>query len=669
MTSRSDRSGTLHARRIRQRVLVVRNHPDPERLRRRLHDALATHLPEALEQAFAPMDAARDDAVWRIRHLVLDVAVSSAWDDRGLARAWAARLAIAVRRAMEAGGDGVTVMRFRDRATYLAAFVAELAEGTAWTRWWFDSFEGVRLLPRSAAIRTALLRDAPTGAAALATLPATQTALVAGALSDHDARRVLDAIAGTGEADADVAAITMLLAAHRALGAPAPRADDEERWALQVVVQCLRAGARLSRAAAELARAMARLPAVAAEQGVRMRILRRLLGEGNASGLRLVLSSGDAERLAPLARVGGALVDAVLAQLGESSQPVPSRAEREDADSVWMPFGAPLLFAPLLAALPLDLATRGWPAIGIDDGAPAPRSATAAAVVRLLAMAVACGGERAARVIDDPTARQLAGVGAGVTSGQLRGWLDRLGTAHAARLEWTIGAWRRRDDSVRDDTWIAAAHSRGLALLDTARGHWLALRDIDGTPSSAGMAVRALRRWLAPRPGRDAPPRRVVVEDSLLAMLVACATPATELVGLADAAGARDASDTRVPSDRLDATLARLDRLRDEIAWLALPASVGVSRPLELALAVVAQGILRDLAWRLPGFARASLPHLWANFLAVDAEVVREPTRLSARLGRPPLAMIIGMTGMMRVTYDLPWCAGQRIALFQAGDR
>jgi hypothetical protein len=629
-----------------------------------MHDALSTHLGDALAVAFSAVGSADDDdAVWRIRKLTLDVTVNAQWDAAHLARVWADRLAYAVRRAMATGGDGVTVMRWPSTAAYLASFVREAANGTAWSRWWFDSFSGLRLLARSAQIRTALVRAAPIGATALTLMSAADVGLVVAQLSTPDARMVLDALAPASSADATDSAATALLAALRALDS-SPRHADEERWSLRLVVEALRdrpwgtAGPLAS-----VARAMARLSTVADEQSGRMGVVRRLLNDGNAGGLRLVLGNADAERLAPLAHASRVVVGAIAEQFAATALAGTAPARAADNDAWWMPIGAPFMLAPFAAALPLDDATRGWPAIGSGDE-PADCCASAASLVRLLAMATACGGERAARILADSTARRLAGVGKDVSGRQLRDWVAQLGVTHAARLEWTVGGWRAATGTISNDTWLLADAAESddqqvtpmrLALIDCSRGHWLAVRDdADGQLSGS---VRALRHWL--RPVRVDAPRELLVRDERHLPFAMTLAPASVDV--------RPAADGLADS-RLDvpvaATLARHDRLVGELNWLALPASLGVPRPLELALAVVAQGLLRDLAWRLPGFARASLPHLWTNFLAVDAHVEQQPERLIARLGRPPLVMVIAMTGLMRSNYRLPWLGAMPIALF-----
>jgi len=74
-----------------------------------------------------------------------------------------------------------------------------------------------------------------------------------------------------------------------------------------------------------------------------------------------------------------------------------------------------------------------------------------------------------------------------------------------------------------------------------------------------------------------------------------------------------------------------------------------------LALSVAAMGLLRDFAWRLPGFARSTLLYLYANFLDIPATLECGPDRYLASMGRPPLNLVLNMTGMARGSFELSW--------------
>ena len=80
----------------------------------------------------------------------------------------------------------------------------------------------------------------------------------------------------------------------------------------------------------------------------------------------------------------------------------------------------------------------------------------------------------------------------------------------------------------------------------------------------------------------------------------------------------------------IDAILARLDKLQDDLEFLRLPARLRIARPLDRALSIAAQHLLRGIAWRLPGFAGSNLPYLSQQF----PRVCRHPGRRSRAQGR-----------------------------------
>lgn len=89
-------------------------------------------------------------------------------------------------------------------------------------------------------------------------------------------------------------------------------------------------------------------------------------------------------------------------------------------------------------------------------------------------------------------------------------------------------------------------------------------------------------------------------------------------------------------------------------------------KPLEAMLRLNAQALVREFAWRLPGFSRSSLPYLYENFLGFSVTVEIEPERYLARVDNPPLHFILSMNGMNRWSFflpetgDRPWVITQR---------
>jgi hypothetical protein len=121
-----------------------------------------------------------------------------------------------------------------------------------------------------------------------------------------------------------------------------------------------------------------------------------------------------------------------------------------------------------------------------------------------------------------------------------------------------------------------------------------------------------------------------------------------------------------VPTENsISKTLAQLGGLSRDLSYLALPDSLKFSPTLDLALSVVGQQILRNFAWRLPGFSESNLPYLSSNFLDFPASVEEEATRRVVRLSSPPLRLVLGINGMMRQTYRLGWLDERPLTLFE----
>ena len=187
----------LQIRRVQAQYHVSSAHPAPERLKARLDEAVTHSLAQTLSTMCSAWFADTDPSIWLIRRLEINVDVSAAWDRESLARAWRGQIARALSRAMQDGEDGENVLRFPNRAAFLARFLIDVAEGHAWGKWYYESFAGLRLLPTSAALRTAILDRPAIGQEALLELSTDALQKTLGALTTQDARTIVDRLAAT----------------------------------------------------------------------------------------------------------------------------------------------------------------------------------------------------------------------------------------------------------------------------------------------------------------------------------------------------------------------------------------------------------------------------------------------------------------------------------------
>jgi hypothetical protein len=175
------------------RHLVPADHPAPERVQDTVDNALRRALPRALASHHGLGMGDPDELVF-VRRLDIDLTVNMLWDDEAIATACAGSLLHGLVREL-AGGDSHNVVRFRNRAEHVAAYLAWRAVDGATPPWYLRSFSGWELLSSSAAIRSAIIDDPVTGLIALRLLSAESLTQVIAAIEPADADLVMRALA------------------------------------------------------------------------------------------------------------------------------------------------------------------------------------------------------------------------------------------------------------------------------------------------------------------------------------------------------------------------------------------------------------------------------------------------------------------------------------------
>jgi hypothetical protein len=609
----------------------------------RLDRLARARLPAALARALAPWLQGRDAGVLLIRELHVELVLGTEWDPDHCIDAWAARIAHALVRAAHEGD----VLHFAHRAAFLARFLADLAGGVAWSKWYYADFHGLRPLPSSAALRTAICDDAESGLRALLALSDWERRRVLEALSPRDARRVLDVLPAGAVADDDDG-WDALGAAWDALPPYAPAVADEPLVALELYLRACantraRAGPRLRERALALVR-LARLLAAAAPR--RAARLLEVLQEGTTARLYHAAPE-DAETLHPLAGAPAGWVRAASRSLTPAH--AASRTAGETVTVRSTPFGGIFLLLPFLGQLPLDEAVASWPAVGATPPA---------AALRLLLLAKSLGSARSARVFWDPLARDLAGVAPSLTPTAVRSWLARIPRRALARCVGVLAesacAERRASDDLLALIGAHVPRAPAALLLHAPSGVWLWASGYSRRNPSlvAGRAVAWMHAHglVSPR----------IVADAELGPALRARASGGEVLALDDDEVARLA----LEDQRVGAVLARRGTLGKELAYLAAR-EPALPRAVDLALSVAAQRMLRAFAARLPGFHASSLPYLFASFLDVAARVEVEPARWVARLSRPPLQFVLALSGVARGEHHPSWSPQLAVALCQ----
>lgn len=125
---------------------LPRGAPDAATLRKRLDRLVQQRLPQAVGKSLQP-PASDAEAVYRIRHLEIDLWIDALQNGDGeIAQRWARLLLEAVVRTLLLGSPD-NVVRYVDHAHFLAAFLGDLLNGRAWSRWMYAEFTPLRNLP------------------------------------------------------------------------------------------------------------------------------------------------------------------------------------------------------------------------------------------------------------------------------------------------------------------------------------------------------------------------------------------------------------------------------------------------------------------------------------------------------------------------------------------
>jgi len=693
------RDANVTIRRLEAVYVVPCGHPSPEELQARM-DALAREqLAGACRRVFEQALDPRDPSLWFIRRLSVGLTLDAGALDSGqVARAWGAQLCKSVLETFSRGADNESVVYFPDRAAYLAQFVADLAEGRAWDKWYYE--DSLRSLPVGQAIAQALGREPEH-------LPATLRRLLANSQLEH----VLDAL---GESGARMVYETSFESY--------PSSSLTEREAANAVLAAWPAAFALSpgsnpassQAALRLLAATLNLaPALETGRDLRRTIdhLRAFAGllshVPDPEKLALNLAAGDLKGATEKAQAAGAdpardsllFVErlaqndlAWMRQLLETLGPGATAAVRPSGPtnpghrSFVTSFGGIFLLLPSLLELGIEEVIAEAPYPGLPE--PERRRA-----LRLILLLKLLGADRAreaandaalllAAGLDKPVLPQaLASFGELATEAMnqecLRGWAGLMfrkayASGRYLSLESTVTDGTGQSLLLRDlesDVWLWALDCQGpvektrtllrgaledlAAVLEVSQGCMVigpeasVFLDAEGTS-----AIRRPIAWL--KPGQKAGLKPIPLDSG--------GTHRTVWV---------EGSSTLLPEDlsRLSKILPTRRPQERDLQYLTLAGSQGARSAMlpnlgfDLAWSLSARAVLRSFARKLMGFDQSSLMYLRENFFSGTSSIHVQDSTISVELPACPLAVILNMAGVHGLTYSVPWLDSAQVTL------
>lgn len=597
---------TLSIHRLRSLYLVPFDHPAPNEIRSKLDNIAEHKFKSAIASAFFHALPDSDAGVWLIRSLTINVDLNLDAGEDQMAEAWAKQAAISVAKVLQENAEADEVLHFSSAAAHLAHFLRDLVDGSAWEKWYYRKFEGLRPLAQSAAVRTAVCRDPLTGLEALQQMSNSALRRVLNALSEPDAKWILNEIAPE-----DSQECLFVLAQFNPQSALQYALQGRPCAALHLYLWLSKqhpdqAGSQLRRAALALTDLAGCL-----RDAPQPTDLINVLADSDVVGLYQLLGPDHGERLLPLLSSPREWLQSVAQT--QFSKPITSDETRYTAA------GGIFLLLPLLDAMPIAAATEHWPAL--HDCAPA-------CLARWIVLMKCFGTAGAALIFNDPLVRDLLGIAPQIETQSLKNWQRTLTRQQLLDFENHIARWQI-NNAIATPPSIAVfstgSKPHSILCCDVQhRGLLLALPD---SPSSRRLMLQAMSRW----PAQD---------DS-------ATLPAGSGKQLAGS-----------PLTQVD-----LQALLRDLDFLLLPKALSGSQRSELTFTVAARALLRNFSGRLMGFSQSGLEYLYANFLDIHASVQTESGQRIVRLGQPPLHVVLNLAGMNRQSYTLSW-SPETFALF-----
>lgn len=639
--------------------------------------------------------------VWRIRRLDLSFTVDVA-APRGcdIAPAWSERVTTRILDVVEHGTEMEGVLRFPDRAAYLAQFVLDLAAGRAWGKWYYEEFQSLDKLPAGRAIAETLTREPAHGMQTVLHLArAGSLEGLLAALTDGDARAIyVQCFEGFSDGrdirDSSPLTEADLDAAYGLLGGAgfSGTSGDLSRWSGRLLEvwngEPLRGAGAPQKdhhdALRWITRAALRYPGAEREPATFMALngllaLRRVLAafRSSISADRLVRDLSEEkitiEEANALAwKEGAELPEGALRFLARVARGDPDWAAQAAAsllkdkrgavyedESMITRFGGIFLVAPTLVELLLK-------EVAETAAGEGEQNQDAAAGLRHLVLAKCLGRPRALEALSDPALRLLSGCHRSSLQDGFQFAPDRLARAQVVFAE-NLAALSGCEGRclVAEAIRAPGQESEVLLMRDLARNVWIYASALPHELASREQALLSGIDFVRETTG-NLP--HLVLQGSLarLAQSRALQARALSLVALeGDYIGGEFVQNLSrigcVPESTPHEKIARLLASSDaEFSYFSFgDIWPGFDINLDLMSALVSRAALKGFARRLMGFQSASPEHLYRNFLEGTGTVRNGPERIEVELPRSPLSLVLQLSGLAKQIYTVPWLEGR----------
>ncbi len=618
------------------------DHPDPTQLQQRLDHQLQRTLPHTLEKHAQSLLHARG---WLfIRNLNIHLTINTAWDQEQIAKLWSLHILSAIHKTKK---NGSGYIYFPTYSAYVVAFIAELVVGDSWSKWYFRYFDGLRLLPLSAAIRTLLCHYELAATSCLTELDEKTLRRLLVVLSQQDAKHILHALA-TNDQQTSAVQLMVSMELQRSIieiisilqKYPASTLTAAQ-VALCFYIKITQKSTQWSgMALKDLGEALCHLLhycRVTTDRYTVCVALKYIVDKKLAALYQH--DSVLAEHCLPLQNYPIVWLQDIVKAVNVQMSMQGVMHAMVSQESLYSAHGGLIMLAPVVDRLALSIHVRGWPDL---------EGVSAAHILRWLIVMKACAVGKYSDLLYDRAARDIYQIPATISLMNVSAWLQKIKLKQWLSLSKSLVI----NEQGLVVLQLKIKNSFAFAMFDELRGRCVYFEE-----RAEPINLEFSRRMLCRLVRRKMLPSRLYVSADLYAFfddLTDCHLYELANVGVENRKAA-------VP-----VLAKRQSSLAEDFEFLAFPAGSSFSAMSDNLLSCFAQQVLRDFSHRLPGFSHASLAYLHKNFLHTGIRIKQQENDYVVNIDAPPLNVLLTTTGLVRQQFTLSWQHERNYRLYPA---
>jgi len=579
---------------------------------RELRKIAMQQLKDKLANALAPLDT-NNELIVVIKRLELDFEIDLSLTSAQIAQYWAEKIKCClVDLLLKKNSNHIAI--FPNKANYIKCFIVDLIHSTAWQNWYYRYFDGTRRLTKSRTITTLLFEDYAVGICVLQMMSAANLFELTDALSESDAERLIANLKGSnqisGSTSVSIKQFTSLVA--KCLKDVSSFRCNKSCLAFFLASHVLRryGAANNIKEICDCSKFVSAIMSVARDTMQDSAVIVDLIINKNLTQLKKRLSQQLLTWILPVLVHSKQDIHLLINSTLEDKNEVYKSKKVNHSEVQFSRFGNALL---LMQHFDKVITSKVW-----------PRDATYMQeekinLLRLMVISLCQGASQFKMAFNDPLLRELCGVRPEQILSDACLWLND--SASEIKNKFTLVLKERLlEYGGKISRYKFKWAGRSVSLTEEGhKGSWL---DVS--------LKKISREGFLDKSNKDDSHEYSCFDETIESDL--------DWLWLDDSRNMHN--------------IYALDNFSNSIK--NKPAKSLLNDNSRLLLAQFSQVVVKDFAFRIPGFSRSTIKYLQRNFLGMSVTLVERESRFIAYLSKVPMSVMLNMAGVNRDQVMIP---------------